>query len=74
MRGYYVPLVAGIVLTASTFLPWVTLGETTLRGIPNLPAIWVAGLGAIAAVLAALSLITVAQRIWHVRAALLGVT
>jgi hypothetical protein len=58
MRGYYVPLVAGIVLTASTFLPWVTIGETTLRGIPNLPALWVAGLGAIAAVLAALSLIT----------------
>ena len=58
MRGYYVPLVAGIVLTASTFLPWVTIGDTTLRGIPNLPALWVAGLGAIAAVLAALSLIT----------------
>jgi hypothetical protein len=58
MRGYYVPLVAGIVLTASTFLPWVTIGETTLPGIPNLPALWVAGLGAIAAVLAALSLIT----------------
>jgi hypothetical protein len=58
MRGYYVPLVAGIILTASTFLPWVTVGETTLRGVPNLPALWVAGLGAIAAVLAALSLIT----------------
>ena len=58
MRGYYVPLVAGIVLTASTFLPWVTIGETTLRGVPNLPALWVAGLGAIAAVLATLSLIT----------------
>jgi hypothetical protein len=58
MRGYYVPLVAGITLIASTFLPWVTIGETTLRGIPNLPALWVAGLGAIAAVLAALSLIT----------------
>jgi hypothetical protein len=58
MRGYYVPLVAGIVLFASTFLPWVTIGETTLRGVPNLPALWAAGLGAIAAVLAALSLIT----------------
>jgi hypothetical protein len=58
MRGYYVPLVAGIVLIASTFLPWVTIGGTTLPGIPNLPALWVAGLGAIAAVLAALSLIT----------------
>ena len=58
MRGYYVPLVAGILLTVSTFLPWVYVGETTLRGIPNLPALWVAGLGAIAAVLATLSLIT----------------
>jgi len=58
MRGYYVPLVAGILLTVSTFLPWVTVGETTMRGIPNLPALWVAGLGAIAAVLATLSLIT----------------
>jgi hypothetical protein len=58
MRGYYVPLVAGIVLTTSTFFPWVYVGETTLRGIPNLPALWVAGLGAIAAVLATLSLIT----------------
>jgi hypothetical protein len=58
MRGYYIPLVAGILLTVSTFLPWVTVGETTMRGIPNLPALWVAGLGAIAAVLAALSLIT----------------
>jgi hypothetical protein len=58
MRGYYVPLVAGILLIASTFLPWITVGETTLRGVPNLPALWVAGLGAIAAVLATLSLIT----------------
>ena len=58
MRGYYVPLVAGILLVASTFLPWVTVGETTLRGIPNLPALWVAGLGALAAVLATLNLIT----------------
>jgi hypothetical protein len=58
MRGYYVPLAAGIVLIASTFLPWVIIGETTLRGIPNLPALWVAGLGVIAAVLATLSLIT----------------
>jgi hypothetical protein len=58
MRGYYVPLVAGIALTASTFLPWVIIGETTLRGVPDVPALWVAGLGAIAAVLATLSIIT----------------
>jgi len=58
MRGYYVPLVSGLVLVVSTFLPWVTIGDTTLPGIPNLPALWVAGLGAIAAALATLSIIT----------------
>jgi hypothetical protein len=58
MRGYYVPLVSGLVLVASAFLPWVIIGDTTLPGIPNVPALWVAGLGAIAAVLATLSLIT----------------
>jgi hypothetical protein len=58
MRGYYVPLVAGLVLVLSAFLPWVIIGDTTLLGIPNVPALWVAGLGAIASVLATLSLIT----------------
>ena len=58
MRGYYVPLVSGLVLILSAFLPWVSIGETTLRGIPNVPALWIAGLGAIAAVLATLSIIT----------------
>ena len=58
MRGYYVPLVAGLVLIVSAFLPWVSIGETTLRGIPNVPALWIAGLGAIASVLATLSIIT----------------
>ena len=58
MRGYYVPLVAGLVLIFSAFLPWVSIGDTTLRGIPNVPALWIAGLGAIASVLATLSIIT----------------
>jgi len=58
MRGYYVPLVAGVVLVVSAFLPWVSIGDTTLIGIPNVPALWTAGLGAIAAVLATLSLVT----------------
>lgn len=58
MRGYYVPLAAGVALTASTFLPWVVIGDTTLRGVPNVPALWVAGLGVIAAVLATLSIVT----------------
>jgi FtsH-binding integral membrane protein len=58
MRGYFVPLTAGLALAASTFLPWVIIGDTALRGMPSVPALWVAGLGAIAAVLAALSIVT----------------
>jgi len=58
MRGYFVPLVAGIVLTVSTFMPWIRVGELSLRGVPDVAALWVAGLGAAAAVLALLSLIT----------------
>jgi hypothetical protein len=58
MRGYYVPLVAGLALIVSAFLPWVSIGDTTLPGIPNVPALWIAGLGAIASVLATLSIIT----------------
>jgi len=58
MRGYYLPLVSGGVLILSTLLPWVSIGDTTLRGMPSVPALWIAGLGAIAMVLAALSLIT----------------
>jgi len=58
MRGYYVPLIAGLALVASTFLPWVIVGDTTLRGVPNVAGLWVAGLGAIAAVLALLSIVT----------------
>ena len=58
MRGYYVPLVAGVVLIGSTFLPWITLGDSTLRGMPSVAAMWAAGLGALAVVLATLSLVT----------------
>ena len=58
MRGYVVPLTAGLVLVASVFLPWVVVGDVSLRGVPNVSALWVAGLGGLAAVLATLSLIT----------------
>ena len=58
MRGYLVPLVAGVVLTVSAFLPWVIVGEYSRRGVPDVWAMWVAGLGALAAVLATLSMIT----------------
>jgi steroid 5-alpha reductase family enzyme len=58
MRGYIVPLVAGVALTVSAFLPWVIVGEVTRRGVPDVWALWVAGLGVLAAVLATLSMIT----------------
>ena len=58
MRTYLVPLVAGVLLTISAFLPWVIMGEYSRRGIPDIWALWVAGLGVLAAVLASLSMIT----------------
>jgi hypothetical protein len=58
MRGYLVPLAAGVALTASAFLPWVVIGEYSRRGVPDIWALWLAGLGALAAVLATLSMIT----------------
>ena len=58
MRAYFIPFVAGIVLAVSAFLPWVIVGGVSLDGVPDVWALWVAGLGALAAVLAMLSLIT----------------
>ncbi len=58
MRGYLVPLGAGVALVISAFLPWVIVGDVTLKGVPDMAALWVAGLGALAAILATLSLIT----------------
>ena len=55
MRGYLVPLIAGVTLTLSAFLPWVIVGDEARRGIPDVWALWIAGLGVIAALLAALS-------------------
>ena len=58
MRAYLIPLLSGITLTLSAFLPWVIVGGVKVQGIPDVPAIWVAGLGVLAAVLAALSMMT----------------
>jgi hypothetical protein len=58
MRTYFIPLVAGVVLTVSAFLPWVVVGGVSLTGIPDVAALWVAGLGILSAVLAVLSLLT----------------
>jgi hypothetical protein len=58
MRAYIVPLVAGIALAASAFLPWVRVGDVSLAGIPDTTALWIVALGVLASVLATLSLIT----------------
>ena len=58
MRAYLIPLAAGVGLAISAFLPWVVVGDVPLKGVPDVAALWVAGLGTLAAVLATLSLIT----------------
>src|SRR5437764_1519879 len=58
MRAYYVPLVAGLVLIVSAFLPWMFLGELKVGGVPDPAGIWVLGLGVLAVTLAGLSLWT----------------
>jgi len=58
MRAYIIPLVAGLALVICAFLPWVTVGEISLRGFPDTLALWTLGLGGSAALLATLSLIT----------------
>src|SRR5262245_59929599 len=58
MRAYIVPLVAGVALAVSAFLPWVRVGDISLAGVPDTTALWIVGLGVLASVLATLSLIT----------------
>ena len=59
MRAYLFPLAAGVALAASAFLPWIIVGDDiALVGVPDTAALWIAGLGAAAALLAILSLIT----------------
>ena len=58
MRGYFIPVRRRRGLAVSAFLPWVVVDGVSARACPTSPALWVAGLGALAAVLAMLSLIT----------------
>jgi hypothetical protein len=58
MRAYIIPQVAGLLLAASAFLPWVVVGDISLSGLPDVSGLWVVGLGALSTVLATLSLIT----------------
>ncbi len=58
MRVYLIPFTAGIVLAASAFLPWVIVSGVPIKGVPDVAGLWIVGLGAAAALLAMLSLIT----------------
>ena len=58
MRAYYLPLVAGLLLSASAFMPWIMMGEQRFGGVPDLAGLGVLGLGLVAVMLATLSVIT----------------
>lgn len=58
MRAYYLPILGGVMLAVSAFLPWVLLGEVAIGGFPGTAALWILGLGLFAIVLAVLSIIT----------------
>ena len=58
MRAYYIPATAGGVLIISAFLPWMRVGEVPLGGVPDAAGWWVLGLGALAVLLAGLSIWT----------------
>ena len=58
MRAYYLPLIAGVVLAASAFLPQLYLGDVAFGGVSTSPGRWTLGLGLAAVLLASLSLVT----------------
>ena len=58
MRAYYLPAAAGVLLAVSAFLPWMTVGSERLGGVPDPAGWWIFGLGAIAVLLAGLSIWT----------------
>jgi FtsH-binding integral membrane protein len=58
MRAYFIPLASGVALAISAFLPWVVVNGVSMRGVPDVAALWALGIGVLSAVLAALSLIT----------------
>src|SRR5829696_4371537 len=58
MRVYYIPAVAGLLLIVSAFLPWMRMGDVSLGGVPETAGLWILALGALAVVLAGLSIWT----------------
>ena len=58
MRAYYVPILGGVVLGSSAFMPWIVVGSEQYGGVPDLAGLWVLGLAVLALVLAVLSIAT----------------
>src|SRR5215216_5614873 len=58
MRAYYIPASAGVLMVVSAFLPWMYVGDVSLGGVPEPAGLWIVGLGAVAVLLAGLSLWT----------------
>jgi hypothetical protein len=58
MRSYYIAASAGALLVASAFVPWMRVGDVPLGGVPDAAALWILGLGALAILLAGLSIWT----------------
>ena len=58
MRGYYIPAAAGVLLIASAFLPWISVSDVSLGGVPDPAGWWILGLGVVAVLLAGLSIWT----------------
>ena len=58
MRAYCFPIAAGLLLGASTFMPWIEVGGQGFGGVPDLAGLWVLGLAALAIGLAVASIVT----------------
>jgi hypothetical protein len=58
MKAYYLPFAAGLALAVSAFLPWVQQGPRGIGAVPAMSAIWILVLGALAMLLAVLSVLT----------------
>ena len=58
MRAYYLPLISGVALAASAFMPWMKMGDQGVGGFPSVAGLWVLGLGLLSVVLALLSVVT----------------
>jgi hypothetical protein len=58
MRSYYVAVAAGVLLIVSAFLPWMSLGEESVGGVPEPAGLWILALGVVAVLLAGLSIWT----------------